>query len=54
MVGKRDKPEEIVSKLRQIEVLQAQCKTIAMACKEAGTTEQNSETNASMAKSSTA
>mgnify|MGYP001792527865 FL=1 len=40
MVGKRDKPEEIVSKLRQIEVLQGQGKTIAMACKEAGTTEQ--------------
>ena len=32
--------EQIVTKLRQIEVLQAQGKTIAVACKEAGTTEQ--------------
>jgi hypothetical protein len=32
--------EQIVTKLRQIEVLQTQGKTIAAACKEAGTTEQ--------------
>ena len=30
-----------MTKLRQIEVLQGQGKTIAMACKETGTTEQN-------------
>ena len=30
-----------MTKLRQIEVLQGQGKTIATACKEAGTTEQN-------------
>ena len=30
-----------MTKLRQIEVLQGQGKTFAMACKEAGTTEQN-------------
>ncbi len=33
--------EQIVTKLHQIEVLQGQGKTIVMACKEAGTTEQN-------------
>ena len=32
--------EQIVTKLRQIEVLQAQGKRIAAACKEAGMTEQ--------------
>ena len=32
--------EQIVTKLRQIEILQAQGKTIGAACKEAGTTEQ--------------
>ena len=41
MAGKRLAAEQIVTKLRQIEVLQGQGKTIAMACKEAGTTEQN-------------
>jgi hypothetical protein len=29
-------PEQIVAKLRQIEVLMSQGKTIALACKEAG------------------
>ena len=33
--------EQIVTKLRQIEVLQAQGKTAAAACKGAGTTEQS-------------
>ena len=40
MARKRLAAEQIVTKLRQIEVLQGQGKTIAMACKEAGTTEQ--------------
>ena len=37
---KRLGAEQIVTKLRQIEVLQGLGKTIAMACKEVGTTEQ--------------
>ena len=41
MAGKRLAAERIVTKLRQIEALQGQGKTIAMACKEAGTTGQN-------------
>ena len=41
MARKRLAAEQIVTKLRKIEVLQRQGKTIAMACKEAGTTEQN-------------
>src|SRR5262245_47557829 len=32
--------EQIVTKLRQIEILQGQGKSVAAACKEAGTTEQ--------------
>jgi hypothetical protein len=32
--------EQIVTKLRQIEVLQGQGKSVSVACKEAGTTEQ--------------
>ena len=40
MARKRLAAEQIVTKLRQIEVLQAQGNTIAVACKEAGTTEQ--------------
>ena len=39
--GRRLGAEQIVTKLRQIEVLQGQGKNIAMACKEAGTTEQS-------------
>ena len=39
MARKRLAAEQIVTKLRQIEVLQGQGKTIAMAHKEAGTTE---------------
>jgi transposase-like protein len=39
--GRRLGAEQIVTKLRQIEVLQGQGKNIAVACKEAGTTEQS-------------
>ena len=41
MARKRLAAEQIVTKLRQIEVLQGQGKTIATACKDVGTTEQN-------------
>ena len=40
MAGKRDKPEEIISKLRQIEVLQGQGMTIADAVRQIGITQQ--------------
>lgn len=40
-MAKRLGAEQIVTKLRQIEILQAQGKTIGAACKEAGTTEQS-------------
>ena len=40
MVGKRDKAEEIVAKLRQVEVLQGQGMTIVEAVREIGVTEQ--------------
>ena len=40
MAGKRDKPEEIVSKLRQVEVLQGQGMTIADAVRQIGITQQ--------------
>ncbi len=39
-MARRDKPEEIVSKLRQVEVLQGQGMTIADAVREVGTTQQ--------------
>ena len=38
MAKKRFGPEQVVAKLRQIEVLQASGKSIAAACKEAGIT----------------
>ena len=41
MPRKRLASEQIVTKLRQIEVMQAQGKSIATACKEAGITEQS-------------
>ena len=41
MPRKRLGAEQIVTKLRQIEVLQGQGKSIAAACKEAGITEQS-------------
>ena len=40
MAGKREKPEDIVSKLRQVEVLQGQGMTVADAVRQIGTTEQ--------------
>lgn len=40
MAGKREKPEDIVSKLRQVEVLQGQGATIAEAVRQIGVTEQ--------------
>ena len=40
MAGKREKPEEIVSKLRQIEVLQGQGTTVAEAVRQIGVTQQ--------------
>ena len=40
MAGKREKPEEIVSKLRQVEVLQGQGATIAEAVRQVGVTQQ--------------
>ncbi len=40
--GKRLSPEQIVVMLRQIEVPLAQGRSLALACKEAGISEQNS------------
>lgn len=40
MAGKRGKPEEIVLKLRQVEVLQGQGKSIADAVRQIGVTQQ--------------
>mgnify|MGYP001766782750 CR=1 FL=1 len=40
MAGKRDKPEEIVLKLRQVEVLQAQGNSVADAVRQIGVTVQ--------------
>ena len=40
MAGKRDKPEEIVLKLRHVEVLQGQGKSIADAVRQIGMTQQ--------------
>ncbi len=40
MTGKRDKPEEIGSKLPQVEVMQGQGKTIADAVRQIGNTQQ--------------
>ena len=40
MARTHDKPEEIVSKLRQVEVLNGQGMPIAQAAREVGTTEQ--------------
>ena len=39
-MARRDKPEEIVSQLRQVEVLQGQGMSIADAVRQIGTTEQ--------------
>ena len=40
MAGKREKPEEIVSKLRQVEVLRGQGMTVAEAVRQIGVTQQ--------------
>ena len=40
MAGKRDKPEEIVLKLRQVEVLQVQGKSVQEAVRQIGVTVQ--------------
>ncbi|MEM9206608.1 MAG: hypothetical protein AAGA88_09785, partial [Pseudomonadota bacterium] len=40
MARKREKPEDIVSKLRQVEVLQGQGATIAEAVRQIGVTQQ--------------
>lgn len=40
MAGKRDMPEEIVLKLRQVEVLQAQGSSVADAVRQIGVTVQ--------------
>ena len=46
--------EQIVAKLRQIEIQLAQGKSLALACKEAEISEQSSRTSASSGRSSTA
>ncbi len=46
--------EQIVAKLRQIEIQLAQGKGLALACKEAEISEQNFKTSASSGRSSTA
>jgi transposase len=38
MAGKREKPEDIVTKLRQVEVLQGQGMSVAEAVRQVGTT----------------
>jgi len=40
MAGKREKPEDIVSKLRQVEVLQGQGMTVVEAVRQIGVTQQ--------------
>ena len=40
MAGKREKPADLVSKLRQVEVLQGQGMTIAEAVRQIGVTQQ--------------
>ena len=40
MAGKREKPEDIVSKLRRVEVLRGQGATIAEAVRQVGVTQQ--------------
>jgi len=52
--GTRFSPEQIIAKLRQIEGPLAQGKSLALACKEGGLSEQNSGTRASSWRSSTA
>ncbi len=44
--GRKVRPEQVVVTLRQIEVQTGQGKSLAGACKEAGLSEQSSETSA--------
>ena len=44
--GRKVSPEQIVVTLRQIEVQLAQGQSLALACKEAGISEQSSRTSA--------
>ena len=53
MSRRRDTPEEIVSKLRQVDVLIAQGTPVADAVRSIGVTEVGSETNCWMGRSST-
>ena len=53
MSRKRHKPEEIVAKLRQVDVLVSQGQAVADAIRSIGVTEVGSETNCSTVKSST-
>jgi putative transposase len=46
MPKKRLSPEQMIAKLRQIEVQLAQSKSIALACKDAAISEKNSGTSA--------
>ena len=41
MPRKKSSPEQIIAKLRQIEVLTAQCQSVAQASREAGISEQS-------------
>jgi hypothetical protein len=50
--GRKVSPEQIVVMLRQIEVQLTQGMSLALACKEAGISEQTSRTSASSARSS--
>ena len=52
MATKRHRPEEIVAKLRQIEVLTAQGQSVAEAIRSIGVTEVSSGTNCSTGRSS--
>ena len=53
MSRKRHKPEEIIVKLRQVDVLVSQGQSVADAIRSMGVTEVASGTSCSMAKSST-
>ena len=54
MPKKRFSADQIVTLLRQIEVLMAQGKPTPVACRDAGISQQNCATNCSTTKSSTA
>ena len=53
MGRKRHKPEEIVAKLRQVDVLTTQGQSVAEAIRSIGVTEVSFATSCSMARSST-